>query len=204
MPKQLRLFRLDPSEGSSEVLNRFLRQHRVVRTEQQMVLGSQGMAGAGRSQGSEEAGPPRWTTRWGREPFGNQLITKGYTMRKLSFFFLAVLGFGTVHAQASSSQELSSCVTTFYNPKQYNWFAFHNQCDQAVNVWFQRSDEKTSNFLEIRSGGIGNTGLSRAEMAKAEQHGEFKWVVCPEGYLPKGPSGKYLRYEDPTYKCVKK
>ena len=40
MPEQFRLFRLDPSEGSSEVLNRFLRQHRVVRTEHQVVPGS--------------------------------------------------------------------------------------------------------------------------------------------------------------------
>lgn len=38
MPVQFRLFRLDASEGSAEVLNRFLRQYRVVRIERQFLL----------------------------------------------------------------------------------------------------------------------------------------------------------------------
>ncbi len=37
MPVQYRLFRLDSTEGSAEVLNRFLRQHRSVRVERNFV-----------------------------------------------------------------------------------------------------------------------------------------------------------------------
>jgi len=38
MPIQFRLFRLDSTEGSAEVLNRFLRQHRTVRVERNFIV----------------------------------------------------------------------------------------------------------------------------------------------------------------------
>lgn len=38
MPVQFRLFRLDSEEGSAELLNRFLRQHRTIRLEKHFVL----------------------------------------------------------------------------------------------------------------------------------------------------------------------
>ena len=39
MLTQFRLFRLDSTDGSSEVLNRFLREHRVTQLERQFVAG---------------------------------------------------------------------------------------------------------------------------------------------------------------------
>jgi hypothetical protein len=96
----------------------------------------------------------------------------------------------------------SSCVSTFWDPKYYNWLSFQNNCGQAIYLsYIFNSGQYGFSAMNLAVGASGNSGQSQDEV-KAQ--GGYKLAVCPAGFAPVDPStGNALSQPNQNFSCKK-
>lgn len=96
----------------------------------------------------------------------------------------------------------STCVSTFWDPKYYNWLSFQNNCGQAIYLSFIFNSGKYGfSAMNLASGAAGNTGQSQNEV---NAQGGYRVAVCPSGYFPVDSStGQAITQPNQNFRCKK-
>ncbi len=87
--------------------------------------------------------------------------------------------------------QYNNCITSFYDPKIYNWLAFRNNCAQTLHVtWIFGTDTGIGSSADISSGASANTGYSSSEVSAKNG---WEVYVCPAGDLSVDTAGNAIR-----------
>ncbi len=90
--------------------------------------------------------------------------------------------------------QLNSCVQSFYDPNEYNWYAFRDVCNQPIDItWCANNNPNDCFEHEAQPGGSTNTADSQSEV---NSYGGSSLAICPAGYHPWGASGSWAAGED--------
>jgi hypothetical protein len=95
----------------------------------------------------------------------------------------------------------SNCISQFYNPQNYNWLTFQNNCGQAVSITYTGITAPRNGQLDLGIGKKGGPGETASEVAK---HGGFYLYVCPLNAIPVDSSThKYVQHPNLSFVCQK-
>jgi hypothetical protein len=114
---------------------------------------------------------------------------------------LFLIGMGVAGAQTSKPtvEGLNNCVNSFYDPKSYNWLAFQNTCNAAINVRFVFNDASAATgSMDLGPGRHSSTGRSAKEIT---DHGGMSYYACPQGYIATDPNGNFIESRVDGYVC---
>jgi hypothetical protein len=95
----------------------------------------------------------------------------------------------------------TSCVRQFWDPDNYNWLSFENNCGQAIYVNYiphRPGGWAMGGGMNLAPGNHNNTGLSSADI---NQTGGFDLYVCPTDSVPVDLSGKVFNVNVAQYRC---
>jgi len=95
----------------------------------------------------------------------------------------------------------TSCVRQFWDPNNYNWLSFENNCGQAIYVNYiphRPGGWAMGGGMHLAPGHHDNTGLSSAEI---NQTGGFDLYVCPTDSVPVDLSGNVFSANVSEYRC---
>lgn len=117
-------------------------------------------------------------------------------------------GSGTTGSSADSAAVYAnalsaSCVSSFRDPKYYNWLSFQNNCGQAIYLsYIFNSGQGGFSAMNLAAGASGNTGRSQNEV-KAQ--GGYELAVCPAEFVPVDSStGNALSQPKQQFRCRKR
>lgn len=118
----------------------------------------------------------------------------------LAVYGLLMLGATTASAQQYVTPQYNGCIRQFYDPAMYNWLAYENTCSQSLSVTFvpYQPGHGGGGAVDLGPGRHSSTGLSRREV---HDNGGFELYVCPAGYIPVGPDGRYITRVIPEFRC---
>jgi hypothetical protein len=114
---------------------------------------------------------------------------------------------GTSHGSVGSGaiQYLTplaaSCVRQFWDPRQYNWLSFENDCGQAIYVTYiphRPGGWAMGGAMHLAPGNYRNTGLSSDDNNNS---GGFDLYVCPTDSVPVDLSGNVFNVNVAQYRC---
>jgi hypothetical protein len=95
----------------------------------------------------------------------------------------------------------TSCVRQFWDPNNYNWLSFENNCGQAIYVNYiphRPGGWAMGGGMHLAPGNHNNTGLSSAEI---NQTGGFDLYVCPTDSVPVDLRGNVFNVNVAQYRC---
>ena len=100
----------------------------------------------------------------------------------------------------------SNCIAQFWDPKNFGWLSFQNNCGQTVVLqWISLNGTGTwggaGGAATLKPGGIVNTGQSRSEVNAAG--GGYSLYVCPPGFSAVDAGGRGVRGPGLSYTCKK-
>jgi hypothetical protein len=125
-------------------------------------------------------------------------------MRKAMTYVMGACTFlscGFLQAQAAYTSTATACISSFYDQKMYNWFAYSNNCTDVVTVTFVSRDGHHSGSLDIRSGRSGNTGWSEREV---DAMGGLEAYACPEHYVPVDANDRNITKPVAEFRCKRR
>jgi hypothetical protein len=93
---------------------------------------------------------------------------------------ICILSFGcALHAQPPYAPTATSCLKPFYDPANYNWYAYSNNCTDKLHVTWVSRDGNHSGTLDIRPERSANIGFDADEVSKMNG---VEAYACPEHY----------------------
>jgi hypothetical protein len=122
-------------------------------------------------------------------------------VKAIRIFLIAVfiLSFrASLQAQPAYASTATNCISSFYDPKMYNWFAYSNNCTDVIKVSFVGRDGHHAGTLDIRPGRSGNTGWSEKEV---DAMGGVEAYACPEHYIPVDANDKNITKPVTAFRC---
>jgi hypothetical protein len=94
---------------------------------------------------------------------------------------------------------LYNCLNTFYDPAEYDWFAFQNTCSIAISTTHIGMNGGGSGTTDsLGPGQHDSTGYSKSEV---DGFGGFDWYVCPAGYDPVDANGHFVTAPHTPFHC---
>jgi len=120
------------------------------------------------------------------------------TTRLIGLVVCILLYRGCVHAQAAYAATATNCISSFYDQKMYNWFAYSNNCTDVITVTFVGRNGHHLGTLDIRPGRNGNTGYTEREI---EAMGGVEAYACPEHYIPVDSNDRNITKPVNAFRC---
>jgi len=122
---------------------------------------------------------------------------------KLTVSALILAGCALALPQTLRAQQwanpMTNCLSESYDPSNYNWLTYRNNCSEAVYVTVVARDGSSySGSFGLRPGQKNGTGFTRSEVSRM---GGMEAYACPYAYNPVDTSGDVINEPVSEFRC---